>query len=248
MPNSTIGIPLPTIPYYHPITLTFQALITSAWPHEFQNNSFTGYLSFGLRTTSQIYHKHAKLPILDTLITQRKLARPMFSLRSPRFADPAHEVGKLMLGGMDSGIEEENVAFSDVLPFAMYTNTSTDEEKNAKLDHPLLNAWSAELQGLRINGVEVGVSAGRVRRDERHVAIIDSGSSYIYLRKQDFYNIVHSFNGSTETEPDETGDRVWFECARPQALEMKVNSGWYPLDPLDLLEAVMVKVVNGTEM
>lgn len=119
------------------------------------------------------------------------------------------------------------------------------------IDHPdrlETAAWSATLEGLRINGAELPVSPGHLRSDQQHVSVLDTGASDIYLRRQDFYAIVEHLDGITATEMHRLGDKVYVECDKPQLIEFKFHARWFPVDPLDMLVAGSRQVVNGTTM
>lgn len=94
------------------------ALVNSAWPDEFQNGSFAGFIGLGLRTYSHGWMLFKRLPLVETLISQGKLARPLFSLRSPRLGDPAVKTGMLTLGRVDEEYQHLDIQYDDVLQFA----------------------------------------------------------------------------------------------------------------------------------
>lgn len=100
-------------------------------------------------------------------------------------------------------------------------------------------AWSVSLEGLRMNGVELPASPGRLRPDAKHVSVFDSGASQIYLPPADFKEVVEKFEGKTEvrqsTSQGFTSDEVYFDCSIPQSLQLKVNGNWYLVDPLDMI-------------
>ncbi|KAF2019789.1 acid protease [Aaosphaeria arxii CBS 175.79] len=221
------------------------ALIEEAWVNEFENGSFAGYLALGMQTTSSIMRKFHLLPFLDTLIAQGHLEKPMFSLSAARYGDPSQPFGRLTLGGIPEEHTNSKITYGDVLPFARFTDESTSPER---LDHTGFFAWSTELQGIRINGVEIPVTPGRVRRDQKHVSIIDSGASTLRLSPATFQAIIPYLHGRTSVDSDWKGNFVIFECSKPQLLELKFLDSWFPIDPLDLLEANTQVNINGTEM
>lgn len=94
------------------------ALINSAWPDEFQNGSFAGFMGLGLRTYSHGWMLFKRLPLVETLISQGKLVRPLFSLRSPRLGDPAVMVGTLTLGQIAEEYQDLDIHYDDVLQVA----------------------------------------------------------------------------------------------------------------------------------
>ncbi|KAF2125131.1 acid protease [Dothidotthia symphoricarpi CBS 119687] len=215
------------------------ALINNATIDEFQNGSFSGVLGLGLRTTSQQWLKYGRLPIVDTLISQNVLKQPVFSLRSPRYGDPEQHTGRLTLGAIESVPQSINITYRDVVPFS---------RNEHRLDHLETIAWSTILEGLRINSVEISVTPGRLRSDHQHVSVLDSGSSYIYLRNRDFYTIVEYLHGATATETHPNGDKIYVECDQPQLLEFKFHDRWFLIDPLDMLLAGSRQLINGTVM
>ncbi|KAK7963882.1 aspartic peptidase domain-containing protein [Apiospora saccharicola] len=220
------------------------ALIDNAMPGSFQNGTFAGILGLGMRTASTQWLQFQKLPLVDTLITQGKLAKPLFSLRFPRLGDPNAMAGVLSLGEIEPEFMVKPIKYSDVVQFS----SSLDN-----VDSLSTAAWAVSLDGLRMNGVEVPVSPGRLRPDTKHVSVIDSGSSNIYLPTSDFKAVVEKFEGKTEvrqsTSQGSTGDEVYFECAEPQSLELKVNGNWYLVDPLDMLVSHSSNSTeNGTMM
>ncbi|KAK8113058.1 hypothetical protein PG984_013584 [Apiospora sp. TS-2023a] len=220
------------------------ALINNAMPGLFQNGSFAGVLGLGMRTASTQWLQFQKQPLVDTLITQGKLAKPLFSLRFPRLGDPNAIAGVLSLGEIESEFMVKPIKYSDVVQFS----SSRDN-----VDSLSTAAWAVSLDGLRMNGVEVPVSPGRLRQDAKHVSAIDSGSSNIYLPTSDFKAVVEKFEGKTEvrqsTSQGSTGDEVYFECSVPQSLELKVNGNWYLVDPLDMLVSHSSNLTeNGTMM
>ena len=82
------------------------------------------------------------------------------------------------------------------------------------------------------------VSPGRFRPDDQHVSAIDTGASHIYLRSPEFHAVVAGFQGITETRASRfpgAGDEAFFECAKPQSLELVINGRRLPIDPLDML-------------
>jgi hypothetical protein len=58
--------------------------------------------------------------MMDTLIAQYKLKKPLFSLRLPRYADPERKLGKLTLGEIENIQESQNLVFRDIAPFSRY--------------------------------------------------------------------------------------------------------------------------------
>ncbi|KAK7911628.1 hypothetical protein PG985_014109 [Apiospora marii] len=206
------------------------ALIDNAMPGTFHNGSFAGILGLGMRTASSQWLKFQKLPLVDILITQGKLAKPLFSLRFPRLGDPNAIAGVLSLGEIEEEFMVKPIKYSDVVQFS----SSPDN-----VDSLSTASWAVSLEGLRMNGVEVPVSPGRLRPDAKHVSVIDSGASHVYLPTSDFKAVVEKFEGKTEvrqsTGQGSTGDEVYFECSVPQSLELKVNGHWYLVDPLDML-------------
>ncbi|KAK8054594.1 hypothetical protein PG994_009661 [Apiospora phragmitis] len=206
------------------------ALIDEAMPGSFQNGSFAGILGLGMRTASSQWLQFQKLSFIDTLITQGKLAKPLFSLRFPRLGDPNAMAGAFSIGEIEEEFMMIPTKYSDVVQFSSSPD-NTDTLATA--------AWSVSLDGLRMNGVEFPVSPGRRRPDAKHVSVIDSGASHIYLPTADFNAVVKKFEGKTEvrqsTSQGFTGDVAYFECSIPQSLELKVNGNWYLVDPLDML-------------
>lgn len=122
-------------------------------------------------------------------------------------------------------------------------------EKPGGLDHLLTAGWTAELEGLRINGIEVNVTRGRLRPDGRHVSVIDTGAAGLFIRMADFEAVVPLFNGPTTIEIQPNNETVvWFQCDQPQLLEFKFRGEWFAVDPLDLIEANADRTVNGMQM
>lgn len=88
------------------------ALIDWAMEKEFHDGSFAGVLGLGLRRVSQAWNKYRRLPILDTMIMQKILKRPVLSLSFPRFGDPEQRKGKMMLGDV-----EQHLPFASTLKY-----------------------------------------------------------------------------------------------------------------------------------
>lgn len=112
----------------------------------------------------------------------------------------------------------------------------------------MLQGWSVILQGIRLNGIEIPVAPGRYRTDAQHVAVLDSGAPSIYLPWQTFQLAVNKFHGLIFMEPHEDGDRILFECARAQLLELQIHGRWFTVDALDMLVPNSRRIVNGTAM
>lgn len=224
-------------------------------PGTFQNGSFAGILGLGMRTASTQWLQFQKLPLIDSLITQGKLAKPLFSLRFPRLGDPNAMAGAVSLGEIEGEFIVKPIKYSDVVQFSSSVFLpkadlispisfgrrilTTCKRSPDNTDSVSTTAWAVSLEGLRMNGVEVPVSPGRLRPDAKHVSVVDSGESLIYLPPADFNAVVEKFKGKTEvrqsTGQGSTGDEVYFECSVPQLLELKVNGNWYLVDPLDML-------------
>lgn len=85
---------------------------------EFHNGSFAGVLGLGLRWVSQTWNQYHRLPVLDTMIQQNILKRPVLSLSFPRFGDPEQEKGKLMLGEVQSIPATSPPAYCNVIGFS----------------------------------------------------------------------------------------------------------------------------------
>ncbi|KAK8036231.1 hypothetical protein PG993_008845 [Apiospora rasikravindrae] len=206
------------------------ALVDEAMPDSFQHGSFAGVLGLGMRTISSQWLQFQKLPLIDTLVIQRKLAKPLFSLRFPRLGDPNAMAGALSLGEIEEEFMVKPIRYSDVVEFSSSPDNTNDLSTTA---------WSVSLQGLRMNGVESPVSPGQLRPDAKHVSVLDSGASHIYLPTADLHAVVKNFEGKTEVRRKSNqgfpGEEVYFECSIPQSLEMKVNGAWYLVDPLDML-------------
>lgn len=64
------------------------------------------------------------------------------------------------------------------------------------------------------------------------------------FREPDLDSIIALLDGPTFQQGP---DVVYFECSRPQLLELQFNNEWYPIDPLDLITPGLTSVVNGTE-
>lgn len=245
------------------------ALIDNAMPGSFQNGSFAGILGLGIRAASSQWLQFQKLPLIDTLITQGKLAKPVFSLRFPRLGDPNAMVGVLSLGEIEEEFMVKPIKYSDVVQSSSWVPLAhTDSISSISFDRRMLTtrkrspdnvdslstaSWAVSLEGLRMNGVEVPVSPGRLRPDAKHVSVIDSGSSRIYLPTSNFKAVVEKFEGKTEvrqsTSEGSTGDEIYFECSIPQSFELKVNGNWYLVDPLDMLVShSSYSAENGTMM
>ncbi|KAK7959202.1 uncharacterized protein PG986_004056 [Apiospora aurea] len=206
------------------------ALIDKAMPDLFQHGSFAGILGLGLRTASSQWLQFQKLPLIEMLITQGRLAKPLFSLRFPRLGDPNAMAGVLSLGEIEEEYMLKPIRYSDVVQFSSSPETINDLSTTA---------WAVSLEGLRMNGVESQVSPGQFRPDAKHVSMIDSGASHIYLPTDDLHAVVKNFEGKTEVRRKSSqgfpGEEVYFECSILQSLELKVNGVWYLVDPLDML-------------
>ncbi|KAK8096907.1 acid protease [Apiospora kogelbergensis] len=206
------------------------ALVHTAMSGQFQNGSFAGILGLGMRTASSQWSQSRMLPFIDTLIAGGKLAKPLFSLRFPRLGDPNAIAGILSLGEIEAEYAVKPIKYSDVVQL------SSSEDKTDSLS---MAAWSVSLEGLRMNGVELPASPGRLRPDAKHVSVFDSGASQIYLPPADFKEVVEKFEGKTEvrqsTSQGFTSDEVYFDCSIPQSLQLKVNGNWYLVDPLDMI-------------
>lgn len=114
--------------------------------------------------------------------------------------------------------------------------------------HPLLQAWSTALEGIRLNGVDIAISPGRHRTDSQHVAVLDSGAPSIYFPRQIFEAAAQQVRGSSAVRSYKEGDKIFFDCKVPQLLELKLHGQWFSLNPLDMLMAGARHVMNGTEL
>ncbi|KAK8062870.1 hypothetical protein PG997_014967 [Apiospora hydei] len=235
--------------------ISYIALIDKAMPDSFQHGSFAGILGLGMRTSSSQWLQFQKLPLIDTLITQGKLAKPLFSLRFPRLGDPNAMAGIFSLGEIEGRVHAEADQIQRCRSvLVVSTPRHTNQTSLAPFDWHMLthrkrspentndlstSAWSVSLEGLRMNGVESPVSQGQVRPDAKHVSVIDSGAPHIYLPTDDLHAVVKNFEGKTEVRRKSSqgfpGEEVYFECSVPQSLELKVNGVWYLVDPLDML-------------
>lgn len=99
-----------------------------------------------------------------------------------------------------------------------------------------------------MNEVLIPLSPGRFRTDRQHVAVLDSGAPNIYLPMPEFNAVIDAFRGSTATELNEAGTKLFFECEKAQLLELKICGQWVAVDPLDVLKPQSQNVVNGTRM
>ncbi|KAF2786854.1 acid protease [Melanomma pulvis-pyrius CBS 109.77] len=219
------------------------ALIYDAWPNYFRNGSFTGVIGVGLRRASIQWRQHKRLPMIDASILQGIFERPILTLSSPRYGDPEQHTGSLTFGEVQKKYASINISYADVVPF------SRTPEKPNGLDHLLTIGWTAELEGLRVNNVEVNVTRGRLRPDGRHVSVVDTGAAGLFIRTADFNAVVLRFNGPTQIEVQPNNETiVWFQCDQPQLLEFKFRGEWFAIDPLDLIEANADRIVNGMRM
>ncbi|OAL57431.1 acid protease [Pyrenochaeta sp. DS3sAY3a] len=215
------------------------ALIDWATEKEFHNGSFVGVLGLGLRRVSQTWNQYHRLPVLDTMIQQKILKRPVLSLSFPRFGDPKQEKGKMVLGDVESIPGTSPPAYCSVIGFSRSTKLK---------DHATFQGWSVALEGLRMNGVSIALSPGRFRTDRQHVAVLDSGAPNVYIPTPEFNAVIDAFHGSTATELNEAGTKLFFECEKAQLLELKICEQWVAVDPLDILKPQSQDVVNGTRM
>lgn len=122
---------------------------------------------------------HKRLPVIDAFIMQGIIKRPIMSLSSPRYGDPDQKTGTLTLGAIEK-YASINISYTDVVPF------SRTPDKPNGLANLITAGWTFELTAFRMNDITVPISPGRLRPDGKHVAVIDTGASGIFLRTPDF--------------------------------------------------------------
>lgn len=76
---------------------------------------------------------------------------------------------------------------------------------------------------------------------------MDSGAQLIYFRPLDFQALIPLFNGNTSLDVG-NDYALYYECDKPQYLELKYNGQWYPIDPLDMIIPGDYGYENGTEL
>jgi hypothetical protein len=170
------------------------------------------------------------------------MKRPIMSLSSPRYGDPDQKSGTLTLGAIEK-YASINISYTDVVPF------SRTPDKPNGLDNLITAGWTFELTAFRMNGITVPIAPGRLRSDGKHVAVIDTGASGIFLRTPDFHAIQSLFWGYSKLEVKENGESYfWIQCNQSNLLELRFRGTWFPIDPLDLIQVRRMRIINGEEM
>ncbi|KAJ8112117.1 hypothetical protein OPT61_g5442 [Boeremia exigua] len=202
----------------------------------FQGGSFSGLLGLGFLSVSRQYYFNNRLPLLDTLLQAKTLAKPLFSISLPRLGDPdSPKTGTLTIGGIEAGRSESDIQYHEVLPTPNY---------NLENFEPDLQGWIIEMTSLRMNGKEIEVSA-LLDKKNRSLSFIDSGAQKIMLRTKELDAVAAAFNGPIVYHQQRD---LYFDCSIPQLLELKFGDDWYPIDPLDLIIPSNHGNSNGTEL
>ncbi|KAF2159424.1 hypothetical protein M409DRAFT_30042 [Zasmidium cellare ATCC 36951] len=203
---------------------------------EFQDGQFSGIWGLNTRNVSRNWYFNQRLPFMDTLLAQGKLAKPLFSLTFPRRYDPDSIKGSLTIGGIENIPAASKVTYSDMI-----------DTLNYNYDPPVLapQGWTVQIQAIRVNGKTIPVSKGDLDPAGRYLSLIDSGSSRLLFRRPEFEKIAAAFTGKTVINPDQD---IYFDCSIPQLIELKYHDTWFPIDPLDMIVSDDHGIVNGTEL
>ncbi|GKT42343.1 putative aspartic-type endopeptidase [Colletotrichum spaethianum] len=200
---------------------------------EGQNDSLSGIFSLNMRAVSRQLHFNNRLPPMEALFEPQKLREPKFSLTSPRHGDPiSAQTSKLTLGGLGEEAAGYNITYG---PVFIYNYN----------DFPLdCQGWTVQLEGVRINGVEIKMTNGLILPEGKYLSMTDSGRSLMYFRPEELDAIATQFKGLIVY----SGNRdVCFDCSIPQLMELKYFGEWYAVDPLDLVIPSDHGFVNGTQ-
>ncbi|KAB2568653.1 hypothetical protein DBV05_g12669 [Lasiodiplodia theobromae] len=211
-------------------------LLYYAGKGEFQNGSFGGILGVSPRNVSRNYYFFERLPPIDAMITEGLLEKPVFSLTLPRLGDPDSISGKLTLGAIEDAPIIGDISYNEIIDAPNY---GYEDARLAPM------SWTSQLEGVRMNGVEINMTQSSIDAQGRYLSLFDSGAQTILLRYQEFTAVAALFKGKTIVQD---GYAVYFDCAEPQLLELNYHGRWFAVDPLDLIIPSDHGVVNRTVM
>jgi hypothetical protein len=170
-------------------------------------------------------------PFLTRIISQGKLAQPMFTITLQRdYVAIGGNAGMLSIGALPSTVSNDSLTW---VPIRMY-QTTTGGLADGEDDYPL--TWEVFLDGVYLDGEELPKTSLTLE-NIKVSALLDTGNSMI-RGPQD---VIREIRARIGLQTDGGGT---FDCDEPHELAFKIGGEMFRVDARDLISQAYVDSVE----